>query len=542
MEKVLRLVIMAAAMCGSVNGSAAGNATESQKENAPPERAPVVREFPEMNARQIAEDAAAHGYGAASPELFKIQILASGGIEIIGKVVSSFGESGAAVGVGRFTLKRGGGGERGFFKRIIVADLLGLREGELFHAVIYPSDFEVGGSKYRPRVYYLSPAVAYDQIKEKKRNVDAVMLQDRGLWAQAALPGEAESAAPLTPEQRSQARAAILQKRAAQGLPTDVKMDDFTLLSGKRYFNAIIQRVEADGVTIETDSGITKLRFAELPAETREKYGYDEAKAAAATEAATKSARATEAAQMAMLQQNQRAREAAKNQTPAPPATPEPKYSEALEHPDMTTIRKYVLESVLRDSTATVTRWNQIPLVSTFGATDEEQKVFLGVVGEINAALAKAPMKLTPGKEPLKLMANVQEDEGAAIHVYFCDSQDIPAISAKEHFRYAFRQGVSWRWPNADNTLNRAAIIFPRNHIEAKYFRHTVLTQMLEAIGFGGWPKVSIRSIYSLWNVETLQPLDAHLIAFLYGHVAAGMKFDQVKQAVNEFWQEAPQK
>ena len=518
MEKVLRFVIVAAAMCGGVSGRGAD--------------APRQREYPEMNASQLAEDAAAHGFGPKSPELYRIQILANAGVEIFGRVSAPDGD-GSWVGVGHFSLKHGGSGDRGFFPSIKVEDLGGLRAGEMFHAVIYPAELK---PKQGPRVYFLSPAAAYLHMKEAKLPEDSVLLQDRQLWAVFVAP---ETPAPATDEERARARAAIVQQRAAMALPP-ARIDNFTTLDGKRYDNAIVVAVAGDGVTIETDSEVLRLRFSNLPAETREKYGYDPAKEAAAIEADKKADAAREADKLAMARFLQAAaKEPPKTQTPAPQSTPEPKYSEAFERPDLATVRKYVLESVFRDSTEPATRWNQIPLVSTFGATDEEQKLFLGVVDEINAALAKAPMKLSPGKETLKLAANQKLDEGAAIHVYFCESRQVPGITAKERVAFARREGISWRWWNDDKTLKRGIVVMARNQLDPKQVRRRLLTEMMSVIGFSGYPSTApLRSVYTLPNVETLQPNDGHLIAFLYGHVAAGMSFDQVKQAVNQYWDE----
>jgi hypothetical protein len=57
--------------------------------------------------------------------------------------------------------------------------------------------------------------------------------------------------------------------------------DDFKTNTGKEYKNVTISRVEPDGIVVITDSGIVKLYFTELPQAVRDKFHYDEAKAAA---------------------------------------------------------------------------------------------------------------------------------------------------------------------------------------------------------------------------------------------------------------------
>lgn len=47
------------------------------------------------------------------------------------------------------------------------------------------------------------------------------------------------------------------------------------------YPNATISRVEPDGITYITDTGVTKVLFPELPKDVREKYGYTPEKAKA---------------------------------------------------------------------------------------------------------------------------------------------------------------------------------------------------------------------------------------------------------------------
>jgi hypothetical protein len=62
---------------------------------------------------------------------------------------------------------------------------------------------------------------------------------------------------------------------------TPVLAEDFKTLDGKEYKKVTVSRAEPDGVVVITDSGIVKLYFNELPQEVRDKYHYDQAKAAA---------------------------------------------------------------------------------------------------------------------------------------------------------------------------------------------------------------------------------------------------------------------
>ena len=53
--------------------------------------------------------------------------------------------------------------------------------------------------------------------------------------------------------------------------------DDFKTINGKEYKNATVSRVEPDGIVLRTNSGITKLYFAELPKEVQERFHHGSA-------------------------------------------------------------------------------------------------------------------------------------------------------------------------------------------------------------------------------------------------------------------------
>jgi hypothetical protein len=56
--------------------------------------------------------------------------------------------------------------------------------------------------------------------------------------------------------------------------------EDFKTIDGKEYKNAKVSRVEPDGIVLLTKSGISKVYFAELPKEVRERFHYDAQQAA----------------------------------------------------------------------------------------------------------------------------------------------------------------------------------------------------------------------------------------------------------------------
>src|SRR5438034_5135463 len=55
--------------------------------------------------------------------------------------------------------------------------------------------------------------------------------------------------------------------------------EDFKTVNGKEYNDAIISRVEPDGIVLKTKSGIIKVYFTELPKDVQERFHYDSEKA-----------------------------------------------------------------------------------------------------------------------------------------------------------------------------------------------------------------------------------------------------------------------
>ncbi len=51
--------------------------------------------------------------------------------------------------------------------------------------------------------------------------------------------------------------------------------DDFRLVDGRELKNVTVNRVEPDGLIVETESGIEKIAFSSLPKDVQEKFGYD---------------------------------------------------------------------------------------------------------------------------------------------------------------------------------------------------------------------------------------------------------------------------
>ena len=62
---------------------------------------------------------------------------------------------------------------------------------------------------------------------------------------------------------------------------TPVLADDFKTMEGKEYKNAMVTRVEPDGIVVKSKSGISKLYFTELPTEVQQRFNYNPQQASA---------------------------------------------------------------------------------------------------------------------------------------------------------------------------------------------------------------------------------------------------------------------
>ncbi|HEY2625209.1 MAG TPA: thioredoxin family protein [Candidatus Udaeobacter sp.] len=76
--------------------------------------------------------------------------------------------------------------------------------------------------------------------------------------------------------------------------------EDFKAIDGKEYKNVTVSRVEPDGITLISKSGISKVYFTELPKEVQERFHYDAAQATAysAEQAASQEAFLTQQEQL----------------------------------------------------------------------------------------------------------------------------------------------------------------------------------------------------------------------------------------------------
>ena len=84
--------------------------------------------------------------------------------------------------------------------------------------------------------------------------------------------------------------------------------DDFKTIEGKEYKNAIVSRIEPDGIVLKTKSGITKVYFTELPKKIQDRFHYNAQQAAQFTSQTT----AQTGEENRLIQQQQQAEEAQK--------------------------------------------------------------------------------------------------------------------------------------------------------------------------------------------------------------------------------------
>src|ERR1700730_11479409 len=80
--------------------------------------------------------------------------------------------------------------------------------------------------------------------------------------------------------------------------------EDFKTILGKEYKDVTVSRVEPDGITLTSSSGVSKVYFTELPKEVRERFNYDPVKAAEYTAKQNK-----EQEQLGQLQQDAKSKQ-----------------------------------------------------------------------------------------------------------------------------------------------------------------------------------------------------------------------------------------
>ncbi len=93
------------------------------------------------------------------------------------------------------------------------------------------------------------------------------------------IPAANAKAIALVQETRPQPPA-NQQPPSVQTVQPGTPLGEITTLSGKKYLNATLTRIEPNGISITHDDGLAKVSFADLSEELRKKYGYDPTKAA----------------------------------------------------------------------------------------------------------------------------------------------------------------------------------------------------------------------------------------------------------------------
>lgn len=97
------------------------------------------------------------------------------------------------------------------------------------------------------------------------------------------IPAANAKAIALVQETRPQPPA-NQQPPSVQTVQPGTPLGEITTLSGKKYLNATLTRIEPNGISITHDDGLAKVSFADLSEELRKKYGYDPTKAAEFTQ------------------------------------------------------------------------------------------------------------------------------------------------------------------------------------------------------------------------------------------------------------------
>ncbi|GDX10872.1 hypothetical protein LBMAG57_26440 [Verrucomicrobiota bacterium] len=110
------------------------------------------------------------------------------------------------------------------------------------------------------------------------------------------IPAANAKAIALVQETRPQPPA-NQQPPSVQTVQPGTPLGEITTLSGKKYLNATLTRIEPNGISISYDAGLVKIPFTDLGEELRAKFGFDQQKAAQFTAATQETSKQKAAAQ-----------------------------------------------------------------------------------------------------------------------------------------------------------------------------------------------------------------------------------------------------
>lgn len=194
-----------------------------------------------------------------------------------------------------------------------------------------------------------------------------------------------------------------------------------------------------------------------------------------------------------------------------------------------------VLFTALADSTYDgdrVTRWREQPVLILLGATDEDRAFVARAVEKLNPLLGEFPIRIE------------EVDRGNVnVGILFADSQMMPALAARHGMQVNIaKRGAGYTEltikPDHSAQISVSLIM---DELQGDERRATVIHELYHALGPSGhsahFPEsVVFQNATTTSTALALAPIDAKVLALLYGYLSPGDTEADVRAAFDRHW------
>ena len=181
-----------------------------------------------------------------------------------------------------------------------------------------------------------------------------------------------------------------------------------------------------------------------------------------------------------------------------------------------------------------VVRWIESPEVIMMEGKEEHQKIFNGVVAQLNGALKQTPMQL---------QVTDRLTGSRTVEVFMIPQSRFAEVGKKCGFNPPKNQhGFVWvKWNTKKKYIFRATILIAVDKLKADLLQHVLLEEMTQALGPLGDTAVTSDSVMyekgrDHGKAPKLGEWDRRMLDLLYGHLKPGDGWREVEAAFSLFW------
>ena len=181
-----------------------------------------------------------------------------------------------------------------------------------------------------------------------------------------------------------------------------------------------------------------------------------------------------------------------------------------------------------------VVRWIESPEVIMMEGKEEHQKIFNGVVAQLNGALKQTPMQL---------QVTDRLTGSRTVEVFMIPQSRFAEVGKKCGFNPPKNQhGFVWvKWNTKKKYIFRATILIAVDKLKADLLQHVLLEEMTQALGPLGDTAVTSDSVMyekgrDHGKAPKLGEWDRRMLDLLYGHLKPGDGWREVEAAFLLFW------